>query len=130
MPEAEDPDVEAAAAAKRRGDEAFVAAKYPAAVEAYTRALRHDTGSHALWANRSAALLRTGDHRAALTDARIARTVEPGFTKAQPACCSACVPCTLLPVHYGRALLDVQASGCSLQLRALPACMQYVCPCA
>ena len=84
VPEAEDPDAEAAAAAKRRGDEAFVAARFPAAVEAYTRALRHDTGSHALWANRSAALLRTGDYRAALTDARIARTVEPGFTKARP----------------------------------------------
>ena len=91
MPEAEDPDAEAAAAAKRQGDEAFVAARFPAAVEAYTRALRHDTGSHALWANRSAALLRTGDHRAALADARIARTLAPGFTKAWLASRSACV---------------------------------------
>lgn len=93
MPEAEDPDAEAAAAAKRCGDEAFVAARYPAAVDAYTRALRHDTGSHALWANRSAAQLRTSDYRAALADARIARTLAPGFTKARLACCSACVCC-------------------------------------
>ena len=93
VPEAEDPDAEAAAAAKRCGDEAFVAARYPAAVEAYTRALRHDTGSHALWANRSAALLRTSDYRAALADARIARKLAPGFTKACPACCFAYVSC-------------------------------------
>ncbi len=76
-----EPDEGAAAAAKRRGDEAFVAADYPEAVAAYTRALRHDTSSHALWANRSAASLRMGDHEAALADARIARTVNPAFTK-------------------------------------------------
>ncbi|KAK9842223.1 hypothetical protein WJX81_001374 [Elliptochloris bilobata] len=82
VPEAEEPDTDAATAAKRRGDEAFVAAKFPAAVEAYTAALRHETGSHALWANRSAALLRTGENEAALKDARIARTIDPAFTKA------------------------------------------------
>ncbi len=81
VPAAVEPDEGAAAAAKRRGDEAFVAADYPEAVAAYTRALRHDTSSHALWANRSAASLRMGDHEAALADARIARTVNPAFTK-------------------------------------------------
>lgn len=88
VPEAEEPDADAAAAAKRRGDEAFVAANFQAAVAAYTRALRHDTRSHAVWANRSAAALRTGDYEAALKDARIARTVNPAFTKARACCLS------------------------------------------
>lgn len=83
VPEALEPDADAAAAAKRCGDEAFVAADFPAAVAAYTRALRHDTHSHVLWANRSAAALRTGDYEAALDDARIARTINPVFTKAR-----------------------------------------------
>lgn len=86
VPEAEEPNADAAAVAKRRGDEAFVAADFQAAVAAYTRALRHDTSSHAVWANRSAAGLRTGDYESALTDARIARTVNPAYTKARAAC--------------------------------------------
>ena len=81
VPEAEDPDDTKAKQLKRKGDEAFVKGNFKAANEAYTQALRHATSDSAIWANRSAASLRTGAAQDALQDARCARTLNPGFAK-------------------------------------------------
>ena len=81
IPEAEDPDDTKAKHLKRKGDEAFVKGNFKAATEAYTQALRHTTSDSAIWANRSAASLRTGAAQDALQDARCARTLNPGFAK-------------------------------------------------
>ncbi len=48
----------------------------------YSEALRHSTGDAALWANRSAAFLRTGAYEEALQDARRARTLDKKYAKA------------------------------------------------
>ena len=48
----------------------------------YTRALRHDSRDAKLWANRSAAHLRTGAYDEALQDARRARTLDRNYAKA------------------------------------------------
>ncbi|CAK0782712.1 hypothetical protein CVIRNUC_005907 [Coccomyxa viridis] len=82
IPEAEDPDDTKGKHLKRKGDEAFVKGNFKAATEAYTQALRHTTSDSAVWANRSAASLRTGAAQDALQDARCARTLKPGFAKA------------------------------------------------
>lgn len=81
VPAPEEFDAEKAKVLKRAGDEAFVKGAFPAAVEHYSGALRHDTSDHALWANRSAAALRTGAFQDALLDARRARTVNPRHAK-------------------------------------------------
>ena len=81
IPEAEDPDDSKAKHLKRKGDEAFVKGNFKAATEVYTQALRHTTSDSTIWANRSAASLRTGAAQNALQDARCARTLKPGFAK-------------------------------------------------
>ncbi len=81
VPAPEEYDLDKAKVLKRAGDEAFVKGQFPAAVEHYTGALRHNTSDHALWANRSAASLRTGAFQEALLDARRARTVDPRYAK-------------------------------------------------
>lgn len=81
VPAPEEYDMDKAKVMKRKGDEAFVKGQFPAAVEHYTGALRHNTSDHALWANRSAAAFRTGAFQDALLDARRARTVDPRYAK-------------------------------------------------
>ena len=81
VPAPEEYDMEKAKVLKRKGDEAFVKGQFPAAVEHYTGALRHNTSDHALWANRSAAAFRTGAFQGALLDARRARTIDPRYAK-------------------------------------------------
>ncbi|KAK9828865.1 hypothetical protein WJX72_002461 [[Myrmecia] bisecta] len=82
IPEPEEPNPDQAAQHKRRGDEAFVAKKFLQAADAYSQALRHDTRSHLIWANRAASNLRLGRNEEALEDARRARTLKPDYTKA------------------------------------------------
>ncbi len=81
VPAPEEYDLDKAKVLKRAGDEAFVKGQFPAAVEHYSGALRHNTSDHALWANRSAAAFRTGAFQDALLDARRARTVDPRYAK-------------------------------------------------
>ncbi len=82
IPDAVEPDEAMAARMKRQGDEAFVKGNFGRAVEAYTQALRHTTSDPAIWANRSAAFLRTGAAEDALQDARRARHLKPDYAKA------------------------------------------------
>ncbi|CAL8467241.1 g6777 [Coccomyxa elongata] len=82
VPAPDEYDLDKAKVLKRAGDEAFVKGQFPAAVEHYSGALRHNTSDHALWANRSAAAFRTGAFQDALLDARRARTVDPRYAKA------------------------------------------------
>ena len=51
-------------------------------INRYSEALRHNTGDAVLWANRSAAYLRTGAYGEALQDARRARTLDRAYAKA------------------------------------------------
>ena len=61
-------------AAVRRGDS-------QAAVALYTRAVALGPASAVLHCTRSAALLRVGRHHEALQDARLARQLEPAYSK-------------------------------------------------
>ena len=58
-----------------------MAKRYQEALQAYNQCLKHSTSSHVVWANRSAVLLRLGQHQAALDDARRARTLDETYTK-------------------------------------------------
>lgn len=81
IPDAVEPDEAKAGKMKRLGDEAFVRGNFGRAAEVYTQALRHTTSDPAIWANRSAAFLRTGAAEGALQDARRARTLKPDYAK-------------------------------------------------
>lgn len=81
IPDAVEPDEAKAGKMKRQGDEAFVKGDFGRAAEAYTQALRHTSSDPAIWANRSAAFLRTGAAEDALQDARRARTLKPEYAK-------------------------------------------------
>ena len=84
-----------------QGDEAFVRQEFPAAVEAYTQSLRHDTSQAAVWANRAAALLRAG-----------APGVSPACMWPNRAVLSRCV----MKVVQELQLLHVAQQGCSVQM--------------
>ena len=81
IPDAPEPDEGKGSKLKRQGDEAFVKGDFGGAAQAYTQALRHVTSDHTIWANRSAAFLRTGAAEDALQDARRARTLKPEYAK-------------------------------------------------
>ena len=85
IPDAPEPDEAKGSKLKRQGDEAFVKGNFDSAAKAYTQALRHNTSDHTIWANRSAAFLRTGAAEDALQDARRARTLKPEYAKVRPA---------------------------------------------
>lgn len=82
IPEPAEPDATKAAAAKRAGDEAFVAGRHGEAALQYNASLRHDTHNPAVWANRAMAMLRLGRHVEAIRDAMVSRTLDPTYTKA------------------------------------------------
>lgn len=82
VPEAKDLNPDKAASSKRAGDEAFVARDYSKAVTIYSESLQHDTRNHLVWANRSAASLKTGDATGALRDARVSRKLDSKYLKA------------------------------------------------
>ena len=84
IPDAPDPDEAKGSKHKRQGDEAFVKGDFDSAAKAYTQALKHNTSDHIIWANRSAAFLRTGATEDALQDARRARTLKPEYAKVCP----------------------------------------------
>ena len=81
IPNPEEPNQAAAAETKRKGDVAFVAHSYDEALLAYSQSLRHDTSSPVVWANRSATHLKLDQAQKALSDARIARTIDETYTK-------------------------------------------------
>lgn len=54
-----------------------------AAEDAYTDSLAGSTSNAVVWANRSAARLACGKADLALSDARMARTVDPSYAKAR-----------------------------------------------
>ena len=87
IPDAPEPDEAKGSKHKRQGDEAFVKGDFDSAAMAYTQALRHNTSDHIIWANRSAAFLRTGSTEDALQDARRARTLKPEYAKVCPGLC-------------------------------------------
>jgi tetratricopeptide (TPR) repeat protein len=74
-----------------QGDEAFVARDYPAAITAYSQALRHETRNAVIWANRAAVHLRLGEPT--VCESRNCGHLEPVYVMigssgdAMPDCC-------------------------------------------
>lgn len=68
-------------AAKERGNMAFQASDFPAAVTHYSMAIRLDKRNHVLWSNRSAAHAGAGRYDLALTDAERCVQLAPAWGK-------------------------------------------------
>lgn len=72
---------ELAEEAKERGNAALGAGDFGAAVAHYTQAITHDHANHVYWSNRSAALLKQGDAKGAVSDGEMCIEVSPTWAK-------------------------------------------------
>lgn len=75
-------DKAAAEAQKAVGNSKMTAKDYPAAIEAYTKAIDLDPTNPVFYSNRAAAYSSSGDHDKAVMDAEKAIEVDPKFVKA------------------------------------------------
>lgn len=74
-------DSVAAEKAKAKGNEAFKAKQFDAAIAAYTEAIRLDGGQAPFYGNRSAAHLGRGTYAEALADAEQCVRIDPAYLK-------------------------------------------------
>lgn len=75
-------DPELAKAKKEEGNELFKKDQFPAAVAAYTEAIRRLPTEHTTYSNRAAAYLKLGAYNDALKDAEKCLELKPDFVKA------------------------------------------------
>lgn len=73
---------EIAAQKKEEGNAFFKEDKFPAAVEAYTEAIKRNPSEHTAYSNRAAAYLKLGAYTEALADAEKCLELKPDFVKA------------------------------------------------
>jgi len=67
--------------AKNKGNAAFSAKDYPAAIEHFTEAIKHDPTNHVLFSNRSASYASMGKYKEALDDANQTVTIKPDWAR-------------------------------------------------
>jgi tetratricopeptide (TPR) repeat protein len=72
---------ELAEEAKEEGNSALAAGDLPTAISHYTQAIQHDHGNHVYWSNRSAALLKSGNIKGAISDGEMCIEVNPTWAK-------------------------------------------------
>ena len=66
---------------KEEGNTALAAGDLPGAIALYTQAIQHDHSNHVYWSNRSAALLKQGDVKGAISDGEMCVEINPGWGK-------------------------------------------------
>ena len=66
---------------KEEGNAALAAGDLPGAIALYTQAIQHDHSNHVYWSNRSAALLKQGNVKGAISDAEMCVEMNPGWGK-------------------------------------------------